>query len=113
MLERMKLTTENDSQATSEHLRSRHESGLLSRQIGRELLMKLRGVEVDSRETRGVVADDGRRLCPWRYAAQDCLRHRRHLGDCRIDAHVRLKENANHGNAGQRLRLDVLHVIDR
>src|SRR5438132_7923194 len=29
-----------------EYLRSRHESGLLSRQVGREVLMKLRGVEV-------------------------------------------------------------------
>src|SRR6266567_8133382 len=29
-----------------EHLRSRHESGLLSRQVGCEVLMKLRGVEV-------------------------------------------------------------------
>src|SRR5882724_6479876 len=29
-----------------EHLRSRHESGLLSRQVGGEVLMKLRGVEV-------------------------------------------------------------------
>src|SRR5580658_10983549 len=29
-----------------EHLRSRHESGLLSWQVGREVLMKLRGVEV-------------------------------------------------------------------
>jgi hypothetical protein len=28
-------------------------------------------------------------------------------------AHVRLKENANYGNAGQRLRLNVLHVINR
>src|SRR6202158_3103551 len=32
-----------------EHLRSRHESGLLNRQVGCEVLMKLRGVEV--RET--------------------------------------------------------------
>ena len=29
-----------------EHLRSRHESGLLSRQVGCEVLMKLRGIEV-------------------------------------------------------------------
>src|SRR5206468_8928242 len=29
-----------------QHLRLRHESGLLSRQIGGEVLMKLRGVEV-------------------------------------------------------------------
>src|SRR5205807_3972318 len=29
-----------------EHLRSRHERRLLSRQVGREVLMKLRGVEV-------------------------------------------------------------------
>src|SRR6266478_3882172 len=29
-----------------EHLRSRHESSLLSRQVGCEVLMKLRGVEV-------------------------------------------------------------------
>src|SRR5437868_12011125 len=29
-----------------EHLRARHESGLLSRQVGCEVLMKLRGVEV-------------------------------------------------------------------
>src|SRR6185369_13370920 len=29
-----------------EHLRSRHENGLLSRQVGCEILMKLRGVEV-------------------------------------------------------------------
>src|SRR6202030_2923963 len=29
-----------------EHLRSRHESGLLGRQVGCEVLMKLRGVEV-------------------------------------------------------------------
>src|SRR5947209_17920885 len=29
-----------------EHLRSRHESGLLSRQIGCEVLMELRGIEV-------------------------------------------------------------------
>src|SRR6266481_1153731 len=29
-----------------EHLRSRHESGLLSRQVSCEVLMKLRGVEV-------------------------------------------------------------------
>src|SRR5216110_2689623 len=29
-----------------EHLRSRHESGLLSRQVGCEVLMKLRGVEI-------------------------------------------------------------------
>src|SRR6202007_335395 len=32
-----------------EHLRSRHESGLVGRQVGGEVLMKLRGVEV--RET--------------------------------------------------------------
>src|SRR6266851_4511092 len=29
-----------------EHLRSRHESGLLSRQVGREVLMELRGVKI-------------------------------------------------------------------
>src|SRR4029077_13153578 len=29
-----------------EHLRSRHESGLLSRQVGCEVLMELRGIEV-------------------------------------------------------------------
>src|ERR1700730_13763870 len=29
-----------------EHLRSCHESGLLSRQVGGEVLMKLRGIEV-------------------------------------------------------------------
>src|SRR6476660_527159 len=29
-----------------EHLRARHESGLLSRQVGCEVLMKLRGVEI-------------------------------------------------------------------
>src|ERR1700682_4929183 len=35
-----------ESVSCVEHLRSRHESGLLSRQVGCEVLMKLRGVEV-------------------------------------------------------------------
>src|SRR6266404_5962643 len=35
-----------------EHLRSRHESGLLSRQVGGEVLMKLRGVEVSETVSR-------------------------------------------------------------
>src|SRR2546425_4198404 len=38
--DRLKIVSEG------EHLRSRHESGLLRREIGGELLMKLRGVEV-------------------------------------------------------------------
>jgi hypothetical protein len=35
-----------------EHLRSRHESGLLHRQVGCEVLMKLRGIEVSETVSR-------------------------------------------------------------
>src|SRR6266568_2546437 len=35
-----------------EHLRSRHESGLLSRQVGCEVLMKMRGVKVSETVSR-------------------------------------------------------------
>src|SRR6059058_6496230 len=35
-----------------DHLRSRHESGLLSRQVGCKVLMKLRGVEVSETVSR-------------------------------------------------------------
>jgi hypothetical protein len=37
---------------SKEALRSRHQSGLLNRQVGREVLMKLRGVEVNETISR-------------------------------------------------------------
>ena len=50
---------------------------------------------------------------PGRHSAQYRLGYRGYLCDRRIDPHVRLKENADHRDAGQRLRLDVLNIIDR
>ena len=40
-----------------ERLRSRHESGLLRRQVSGEVLMKLRGVEVSETQLPGLSSD--------------------------------------------------------
>ena len=68
--------------------------------------------QLKDRHGRGAVGDDERRSRARRHRAQDRLRDRRDLGDRGIDAGLRLKENLDHGDAGKRLRLDVLDVVD-
>ena len=59
------------------------------------------------------VADDERRRGARRHLPQHRLRDRRHLRRRRLDARPRLEEDLDDRQAGERLALDVLDVVDR
>ncbi len=63
-------------------------------------------------DVRGAVADDERRRGARRHLADRALRHRRHLRDGFFDLGLRLKEDFNDRDAGERLALDVVDVVD-
>ena len=52
-------------------------------------------------------------LVPGGSCRSDALRDGGDLGDRRFDLRARLEEHLDHRDAAQRLRLDVLDVVDR
>jgi hypothetical protein len=68
--------------------------------------------ELQDRHRRRVVGDDVRRQRAGRQDAQDRCRIRRGLGDRAIDVGARVKEDLDDRDAVQRLRFDVLDVLD-
>ena len=65
------------------------------------------------RRGRCRVGDDQRRRGPWRQAAHRGLHDRSHLGQRRLDVGLRPEKNLDDADAGDRLRFDVLDVVDR
>ena len=76
----------------------------------RQLVARQR--QLQDRNARGVVAEHIGRRDAGRQQLQHGLRSRRNLRQRRVDIDVRLKENLDHAVAGQRLRFDVLDVVD-
>ena len=68
--------------------------------------------ELDDRNARGVIDQDDRRRRALRKLLEDRLRYRGHLRLRSIDVHVRLEVDLDDADAGQRLRLDVLDIVD-
>ena len=68
--------------------------------------------QLQNRNAGGVVLDDEGRRGARRQAAQLDLADGGDLGDSAADVHMRLKEDFDDGDAVERLRLDVLNVID-
>ena len=68
--------------------------------------------ELDDRHARGVVDENDRRGDARGKLFQDGLRDRRDLRLRGVDVDVRLEEDLDDADAGQRLRLDMLDVVD-
>ena len=68
--------------------------------------------ELDDRDARGVIDQDDRRRRALRKLLEDGLRYRGHLRLRSIDVHVRLEVDLDDADARQRLRLDVLDIVD-
>ncbi len=69
--------------------------------------------ELQNRHGRCAVSNDQRRSRPRRQLPQLRLRNRRDLRNGLINVGVRLEKHLHYGDAVQRLRLDVLDVIDQ
>jgi hypothetical protein len=68
--------------------------------------------ELDDRNARGVIDQDDRRRRALRKLLEDGLRYRGHLRLRSIDVHIRLEVDLDDADAGQRLRLDLLDIVD-
>jgi hypothetical protein len=75
--------------------------------------LRARQRELDDRHGRGAVAQNERRRGARRQQLQHGLRDRRHLAERHVDIGVRVEEHLDHADAGERLRLDMLDIIDR
>ena len=69
--------------------------------------------ELHDRRGRCRVGDDQRRRGSGRQAAHRGLHDRRHLGQRSLNVGLRPEEDLDHAHAVDRLRLDVLDVVDR
>ena len=72
-----------------------------------------RETKLQNRHTRCRVSDDQGRGGPWRQLAQLGLRHGRDLRNGGGNRHLGLEIDFHHGNAHQRLRLNMVDIVDR